>query len=56
MLQFLSQRLARDPAHLAASLEQFTGHPAYRLAQLRGDLERFVFLLGGSDGEQLFGP
>jgi hypothetical protein len=24
--------------------------------QLRGDLERFVFLLGGSDGEQLFGP
>jgi hypothetical protein len=24
--------------------------------QLRGDLERFVFLLGGSDGEPLFGP
>jgi len=23
---------------------------------LRGDLERFIFLLGGSDGEQLFGP
>jgi len=22
------------------------------LAQLRADLERFVFLLGGSDGEQ----
>jgi hypothetical protein len=22
----------------------------------RGDLERFVFLLGGSDGEQLFSP
>ena len=30
--------------------------PAYGLAQLRQDLERFVFLLGGSDGEQLFGP
>ena len=29
MLQFLSQWLARDPARLAASLEQFTGHPAY---------------------------
>ena len=26
------------------------------LAQLRDDLERFVFLLGGSDGEPLFGP
>jgi len=30
--------------------------PAYGLYELRGDLERFVFLLGGSDGEQLFGP
>jgi hypothetical protein len=56
MLQFLSQWLARDPARLAASLEQFAGHPAYGLTQLRGDLERFVFLLGGSDGEQLPGP
>ena len=55
MLQFLSQWLARDPARLAASLEQFVGHPAYGLPQLRGDLERFVFLLGGSDGEPLFG-
>ena len=55
MLQFLSQWLARDPARLAASLEQFVGNPAYGLQDLRGDLERFVFLLGGSDGEQLFG-
>jgi hypothetical protein len=55
-LQFLIQWLARDPTHLGASLEQFVGHPAYGLAQLRADLERFVFLLGGSDGEQLFGP
>jgi hypothetical protein len=23
---------------------------------LHGDPERFVYLLGGSDGEQLFGP
>jgi hypothetical protein len=30
-------------------------HPAYGLAQLRGDLERFVFLLGGSGGQTLFG-
>ena len=27
-----------------------------RLGELRNDLERFVFLLGGSDGETLFGP
>jgi hypothetical protein len=37
-------------------LEQFVGHPAYGLTQLRGDLERFVYLLGGSDGAQPFGP
>ena len=56
MLQFLTGWLARDPARLAASLEEFVGHPAYGLAQLRDDLERFIFLLGGSDGEPLFGP
>jgi len=56
MLQFLSEWLTRDPARLAASLEEFVGHPAYGLDELRSDLERFVFLLGGSDGEPLFGP
>jgi hypothetical protein len=56
MLQFLSQWLARDPGRLGASLAEFVGHPAYGLPQLRDDLERFVFLLGGSDGEPLFGP
>ena len=56
MLQFLSQWLARDPGRLGPSLEDFVGHPAYGLPQLRQDLERFVFLLGGSDGEPLFGP
>jgi len=55
MLEFLSEWLARDPGRLAASLTQFVGHPAYGLNELRGDLERFVFLLGGSDGEELFG-
>jgi hypothetical protein len=55
ILQFLSQWMARDPARLGASLEQFVGHPAYGLNELRGDLELFVFLLGGSDGESLFG-
>ena len=55
MLQFLSEWLARDPGRLGASLAQFDGHPAYGLDELRGDLERFVFLLGGSDGGPLFG-
>jgi hypothetical protein len=54
-LQFLSQWLARDPGRLGPSLEDFVGHPAYGISQLRQDLERFVFLLGGSDGEPLFG-
>lgn len=39
---------------LAASLEELVGHPAYSIPQLRDDLDRFVFLLGGSDGESLF--
>jgi len=56
MLHFLSGWLARDPARLGTSLEDFVSHPACDLAQLRGDLERFIFLLGGSDGEPLFGP
>ena len=56
MLQFLTGWLARDPARLAASLEEFVGNPAYDIAQLRDDLKRFTFLLGGSDGEPLFGP
>ena len=55
MLQFLSQWLVRDPARLGPSLEEFVGNPAYGLQDLQDDLERFVFLLGGSDGEPLFG-
>jgi hypothetical protein len=55
MLQFLSGWLARDPGRLSPSLEDFVGHPAYGIPQLQQDLERFVFLLGGSDGEPLFG-
>jgi hypothetical protein len=56
MLQFLTGWLARDPARLAASLEEFVGNPAYGLQDMHADLERFVFLLGGNDGEPLFGP
>ena len=55
MLQLLSDWLAADPAHLDASLTRFIGHPAYGAGQLRADLHRFVFLLGGDDGQALFG-
>ncbi len=55
LLQFLAEWLARDPGRLAASLEEFVGNPAYNLGQLRQDLDRFTFLLGGDDGESLFG-
>ena len=56
LLQFLAGWLARDPDRLGVSLEAFVGHPAYGIAQLRQDLNRFTFLLGGDDGESLFGP
>ena len=55
LLQFLAQWLARDPGRLSPSLEQFAGHPAYNLGELRQDRNRFTFLLGGDDGESLFG-
>jgi hypothetical protein len=55
LLQFISQWLARDPDRLGVSLEAFAGHPAYGIAQLRQDLNRFTFLPGGDDGESLSG-
>jgi hypothetical protein len=55
LLQFLSRWLARDRGCLSASLGEFVGHPAYNVGELRQDLDRFTFLLGGDDGESLFG-
>jgi hypothetical protein len=40
---------------LTNSLAAFVGHPAYDTEALRADLHRFIFLLGVSDGEELFG-
>ena len=40
---------------LAESFTDFVGHPAYNTGTLCADLHRFVFLLGASDGEELFG-
>jgi hypothetical protein len=56
LLRFLSDWLARDPRRLGASLADFAGNRAYDTRQLRTDLDRFIFLLGGSDGEPLFWP
>ena len=56
LLQFLTGWIATDPACLAPSLLAYVGHPAYGLPQLRNDLDRFTFLLGGNDGEPLFQP
>jgi hypothetical protein len=56
MLTFLADWLAGSQQQvLAGSLAAFVGHPAYNTQALRADLHRFVFLLGVSDGEELFG-
>ena len=45
---------SQQPA-LAQTLATFVGHPAYGIETLRADLHRCAFLLGRSDGEELFG-
>jgi len=54
LLQFLRDWLATDGDNLAESLAGFVGSHSYDLGQLRNDLDRFTFLLGGNDGEVLF--
>ena len=54
-LRFIAGWLDSDPARLAASLRCYVGDPGYGLPDLRTDLDRFTFLLGGDDGEELFG-
>jgi hypothetical protein len=55
LLVFLADWLAAHHGRLDASLRAFTGNDAYDAQHLRADLDRFTFLLGGNDGEQLFG-
>ena len=46
-----------DPETIARlRREAFVGTASYDLSQLRADLDRFTFLLGGNDGESLFQP
>jgi hypothetical protein len=44
MLEFLRHLLAAEADALGPALERFAGYP---LGQLRADLARFAFLLGG---------
>jgi hypothetical protein len=56
VLTFLTQWLSGSQKHtLAEGFAAFVGHPAYNTETLCADLRRFVFLLGASDGEELFG-
>ena len=48
--------LSGSQQHIPAqSFGAFIGHPACNTGTLCTDLRRFVFLLGASDGEDLFG-
>jgi hypothetical protein len=55
-LQFLGDWLEHDHDILAASLARFVGAPGYGPDSLREDFTRFAFLLGATDGEDLFAP
>ena len=56
MLAFLAGWLSGSQQQtLAGSLTAFVGHLAYTTEALCADLHRFAFLLGVSDGEELFG-
>lgn len=54
LLGFLVGWLAGDD-RLAGSFNAFVGNGGYDIDGLRDDLSRFAFLLGGDDGEMLFG-
>jgi hypothetical protein len=55
LLRFVGDWLAADPDRLGTSLHQFVGSPGYDPTHLQADLNRFTFLLGGHDGQPLFG-
>jgi hypothetical protein len=56
LLTFLTGWLSGSQKQaLADSFATFIGHPAYHTGTLCADLHRFAFLLGASDGEELFG-
>jgi hypothetical protein len=54
LLQFLRDWIDSDHEHLDPSLRTFVGSHSYDTHELRDDLDRLNFLLGGNDGEHLF--
>ena len=55
-LTFLTSWLSGNQKQLLAdSFAAFVGHPAHNTNALCADLHRFAFLLGETDGEELFG-
>lgn len=55
LLEFLRGWLDRDGDRLAGSFGGFVGNGGYDLDELRRDLSRFAFLLGGDDGDLFLG-
>ena len=51
LLEFLGDWLVRDGDSLAASFRGVVGSDGYDVEELRADLSRFAFLLGGNNGE-----
>ncbi|MGN6405933.1 hypothetical protein [Sinomonas sp.] len=56
LLQLLADWIEADQQALSPSFGRFINDPAYDITQLREDINRHIFLLGGSDGEALFEP
>jgi hypothetical protein len=53
MLQFVDDWPAGAGPAVFESFAWFVGSDAYSIEDLRADLDRFGFLLGGDDGEYL---
>lgn len=54
-LGFLVRWLDSSDDGVAGSLQRFVGNASYDIDELRMDLARFAFLVGGHDSELLFG-
>ena len=56
LLTFLADWIGdTDTGTLADSLATFVASPGYGITTLLTDLHRFAFLLGATDGDDLFG-
>jgi hypothetical protein len=56
MLTFLAGWLSgSQKAVLSGGMAAYVGHPASNVHDLCADLHRFAFVLGETDGEELFG-